>query len=76
MLQTIEAVIDTSGRVRLLEKVRSAKNRRALVTILPEDAVAEEHSSVGSAELLDEDLAAASAEISAMINRSLELSAS
>jgi hypothetical protein len=34
MLQTLEAVIDESGAVRLLEKVRLPSACRALVTIL------------------------------------------
>ena len=37
MIQTIEAVIDERGVVRLLEPVRVAVPRRALVTILEED---------------------------------------
>ncbi|HVO26844.1 MAG TPA: hypothetical protein VMW56_24810 [Candidatus Margulisiibacteriota bacterium] len=36
MIQTIEAVIDEQGNVRLLEPVRLAETRRALVTILEE----------------------------------------
>jgi hypothetical protein len=36
MIQTIEAVIDEEGNVRLLEPVRLAETRRALVTILEE----------------------------------------
>ncbi|MBA3805809.1 MAG: hypothetical protein H0X14_08890 [Acidobacteria bacterium] len=37
MIQTVEAVIDEQGRVRLLEEVQIPQARRALVTIL-EDA--------------------------------------
>ena len=37
MLQAVEAVIDTQGRVRLLEVVKLGKKRRALVTILDEE---------------------------------------
>ena len=40
MIQTIEAVIDENGRVRLLENVRLPGARRALVTILEEEAAA------------------------------------
>ena len=40
MIQTIEAVIDEQGNVRLLEPVRLAESRRALVTILEEQAPA------------------------------------
>ena len=34
MSQTVEAVIDKEGKVRLLESIRLAEARRALVTIL------------------------------------------
>ncbi len=34
MLQTIEAIIETSGEVRLLEELRVTKPTRALVTLL------------------------------------------
>ena len=44
MIQTIEAVIDEQGNVRLLEPVRLAETRRALVTIL------EEHPTAGVSE--------------------------
>jgi hypothetical protein len=36
MIQTVEAVIDEDGTVRLLEQVRLPEARRALVTILEE----------------------------------------
>ena len=36
MIQTVEAVIDEDGKVRLLEAVRLPEARRALVTILEE----------------------------------------
>ena len=39
MIQTVEAVVDASGRVRLLGEVRVAGPRRALVTVLEEPAV-------------------------------------
>ena len=39
MIRTIEAVIDQQGNVKLLEPVKLASERRALVTIL-EDAPA------------------------------------
>ncbi len=35
-MRTVEAVIETSGEVRLVEPVRVASPRRALVTILDE----------------------------------------
>jgi hypothetical protein len=36
MIQTIKAVVDEQGRVRLLEEVKLSGVRRALVTILEE----------------------------------------
>ena len=39
MIRTVEAVIDEDGNVRLLEPVRPASARRALVTILEEGPV-------------------------------------
>ncbi len=39
MIQTVEALIDEDGAVRLLEAVRLPSARRALVTILEEPAV-------------------------------------
>jgi hypothetical protein len=39
MIQTVEAVIDEHGVVRLLEKVHVAVARRALVTILEDEPV-------------------------------------
>lgn len=36
MMKTVEAIIDAQGNVRLLERVRPAGARRALVTILEE----------------------------------------
>jgi len=39
MIQTIEAVVDEAGRVRLLGNVQVAGSRRALVTILEEPAI-------------------------------------
>jgi len=44
MLQTIEAIIDEQGIVKLLEPIQFSRIRRALVTILedePVEAVAE-----------------------------------
>jgi hypothetical protein len=40
MLQTVEAVIDEHGRVRLLEPLSLSGPRRALVTILDDQFVA------------------------------------
>lgn len=39
MIQTVEAVVDADGRVRLLADIRVTGPRRALVTILDEPAV-------------------------------------
>lgn len=36
-MQTIEAIIDKDGRVRLLENVRLPRARRALLTILDDE---------------------------------------
>ena len=38
MIQTVEAVVDSEGRVRLLEDVRVTGSQRALVTVLDEVA--------------------------------------
>jgi hypothetical protein len=40
MIRTFEAVIDKQGHVRLLERVRLRKARRALVTILEDESAA------------------------------------
>ena len=37
MIQTLEAIVDETGKIRLLSKVRLKKSRRALVTILDEE---------------------------------------
>jgi hypothetical protein len=39
MIQTLEAVIDEHGTVRLLENVRLPAARRALVTILEDEPI-------------------------------------
>ena len=39
MIQTVEAVVDTEGRVRLLGPVTVSGPRRALVTVLDEPAI-------------------------------------
>lgn len=75
MLQTVEAVIDTQGRVHLLEEFKPSKKRKALVTILDEEETkGVETSIVGSIELLDEDLESGSRLISQKFNQSLEKS--
>ncbi len=38
MIQTVEAIVDSAGRVRLLGEVHVSSPRRALVTILEEPA--------------------------------------
>lgn len=38
MIQTVEAVIEVGGRIRLLEEIRLTGSRRALVTVLEEPA--------------------------------------
>ena len=38
MIQTVEAVVDGAGRVRLLGEVHVSSPRRALVTVLEEPA--------------------------------------
>jgi len=40
MIQTVEAIVDEQGRVRLLAPVQVAGLRRALVTVLDEPAEA------------------------------------
>ncbi len=37
MIQTLEAVIDKTGKISVLTKLRLKQSRRALVTILDED---------------------------------------
>jgi hypothetical protein len=39
MIQTIEAVIDEQGNVRLLQPIHLAGTRRALVTVLEEQPI-------------------------------------
>jgi hypothetical protein len=54
MIKTVEAVIDEQGNVRLLEPIRLEEARRALVTILEEQATA----GVSEAALLSEQVLA------------------
>lgn len=54
MIQTVEAVVDAEGRVRLLGEVRVARPRRALLTVLDEPAAVP-----GEAAILAEDALAA-----------------
>lgn len=72
MLQTVEAIIDAQGRVRLLETVKIGKPRKALVTILDEEEISPAKKSiVGTVEILS-DLEGASAEIAEMFNNSIQ----
>ena len=54
MIQTIEAVIDTEGKVRLLEKVRVQSTRRALVTILDDEPISSETALLSEATLAED----------------------
>ena len=42
MIQTLEAVVDETGKIKLLTEVHLKKNRRALVTILDEETSAKD----------------------------------
>jgi hypothetical protein len=76
MSQTVEAIIDTQGRVHLLETIRLGKKHKALVTILDEEEnQADRNSIAGSIEILDEDLESGSRKISRMFHDSLKKSA-
>ncbi len=37
MIQTLEAIVDETGKIRLLTEIRLEKSSRALVTILDEE---------------------------------------
>ena len=76
MLQTVEAIIDANGHVSLLENVKIDRKRRALVTILDEEAnQVVEKTIVGSIEILDDDLDGASRKIAEMFDSSIKKSA-
>lgn len=76
MMQTIEAEIDTQGRVQLLEKLKIRKKSRALVTILDDEKIeSAENSLFGSMEILDENLENGSREISEKFNNLIRKSA-
>ena len=55
MIQTVEAVIDGSGRIRLLGEIHVLEPRRALVTILEEPAVVPVEAALLSEAALAED---------------------
>ena len=46
MIQTLEAIVDETGKIRLLTEVHLKKKRRALVTILDEEPKASSDFSV------------------------------
>jgi hypothetical protein len=47
MIQTVEAIVDTTGKVNLLTEIRLKENRRAIVTILDEKPLTLEKKSNG-----------------------------
>jgi hypothetical protein len=49
MLQTIEAIIEPSGTIRLLEEFHVSSPRRAIVTVLDTPALSNTESARGSA---------------------------
>jgi len=51
MIRTVEAVVDTTGNVRLLEEVQQPGPRRALVTILEDAPRSEETALLSEAAL-------------------------
>lgn len=79
MMQTIEAVIDEKGNIRLLESINLKKSCRVLVTILPASDQTDKSLLVndlaGLGEILDNDLESASREISAKFKDALNHSA-
>lgn len=76
MSQTIDAIIDAQGRIRLLEEITIKGKHRAKIIIYDEvESELSDFSIVGSMELLDNDLESASREISQALNFSIEHSA-
>jgi hypothetical protein len=55
MIQTVEAVIEKDGSVRLLQRVTLPRTRRALVTILEEDPISPNETALLSEAALAED---------------------
>lgn len=78
MMQTIEAVIDEKGNIRLLEAVRLKAAQRVLVTILPvsdkPDNRLPTRELSGLGEILDDDLEGASRDIANTFRNALEFS--
>ena len=79
MMQTIEAVIDEKGNIRLLESIDLKETRRVLVTLLPISNKTGDASRAGSlanlGQILVDDLDLASREISAKFQNALRRSA-
>jgi hypothetical protein len=55
MIQTVEAVVDASGRIQLLSEVHVTTPRRAIVTVLDEPALIPGESALLSEAALAED---------------------
>jgi hypothetical protein len=55
MIQTVEAVVDAAGRVKLLGEIHVAGPRRALVTVLEEPAAVPGETALLSEAVLAED---------------------
>lgn len=77
MMQTVEAVIDEKGNIRLVESIDLKETRRALVTLLPnkttDKTLAGSLANLG--EILDDDLESSSRDISAKFRDSINRSA-
>lgn len=58
-MQTIEAIVDANGAIKLLSDIRLPKNRRALLTILDEEPKHVDVESKAAPELRKEKLFAA-----------------
>ncbi len=55
MIQTVEAIVDEHGKVRLLSPMKLGKRHRALVTVLDEEPTDSHESTVLSEQSLAED---------------------
>jgi len=76
MQQTVEATIDSLGRVTLDKKIKLDRKHRALVTILDDEVSSDsEWMLAGSMTLVDEDLETASKEIADEFNYAIDNSA-
>jgi hypothetical protein len=75
MLETVNATIDPSGKVSLLERVKLGRKHKALVTILDDEPDREsEWSLAGSATLIDDDLEDASRKFAAEFSNAIRTS--